>query len=1008
MHHASAIADQKGFMARSQLHFAIIAAMLLPHPVLATGLVRRGPVVMPRTVTVSALPRMSAPANGVVRERPEPVTPGIDQELDRLKLHPRPPLPTEMGQLTVDAGTGPLAPVAGNGFEGITQAGWIPSEPTAAAGPLNVFTMGNVSITVTNKDGSNRVEVNGRVFFGIPTAEGDFSDPQCFYDAVRGRFVALAFTQGTSGANQWANFYLGISKTNDARGAWWVYKFDQTLDGTTPTGNWSDYEALGLSDDKIGMSSQQYSFSGNSYQYQKIRVVDRALAYSGGPVSYVDIVNFPAPPGGDLNDLFVTKVARNLSAGDSTLHCLNVRTNGGTRVTYRAVTGPPSSPTLSAGVLVSCAAYSVPPDAAQSGSTKLVATNDCRPADFYVRNGVLTIAWHSGISFGGSVSCVRLFRLRTSDTTVLTDETYAASGTFLYYPAVTVDSVGTIYLGFDRSSATEFSSAWATGKRRSDATLEPAVLLKAGVSATTQSRWGDYTGIDNDAAASGPGGSVAWYAGQWVKGSNTFGTWINRLTFTYGQVAGTVLDDCDGAAGTTGDRSPLAGVTVALKQGATTLATAVTDSGGSYNFGWLESGTYDVVVTPPPSGVAVDAITGSGGTAQTRVSATDLQVGLTNAQTSSGNQFVVTSSRPVPVAAGIAPASVQSGSAGFTLTVNGSAFSRCAQVRLDGTPRTTTWVGLAQLTATIAAADVAAPGIHVITVFTPPPGGGTSNPETLTVAAPPDSFSVTVNVNGHGTVSRSPDQPRYPSGASVTLTATPAAGCAFSGWSGDTTTAGNPLVLVMNANHTVTAAFVDTMPPAVHVTAPAAGETLTVGTQASLVWSATDNIGVATVDVLLSRSGPGGPFDPLATGIANSGTFTWTVTGPSTATAFVEVVAHDSTALTASDVSDSAFVIAGGATAVEGSAPSVLTLAGIVPHPVHGSARIRFTLAATTALHMTVLDVQGREVALLADGTYGPGAHEVLWRDPGVPAGLYFLRMRAGDRTLVQRIVRVR
>ena len=91
-----------------------------------------------------------------------------------------------------------------------------------------------------------------------------------------------------------------------------------------------------------------------------------------------------------------------------------------------------------------------------------------------------------------------------------------------------------------------------------------------------------------------------------------------------------MTDDCDGATGTTGDRSPAAGVTVTLMQGATTIATTQTNATGAYTFGYLETGVYDVVVTPP-GGAAVDASAGSGGNSQTRVSASDLQVDLTTA-----------------------------------------------------------------------------------------------------------------------------------------------------------------------------------------------------------------------------------------------------------------------------------------------------------------------------------------------------------------------------------------
>ena len=49
------------------------------------------------------------------------------------------------------------------------------------------------------------------------------------YDALHARFVALCFTQGKS--PNFSKFYLAVLQTNDARGAWWTYAFDMTLDG---------------------------------------------------------------------------------------------------------------------------------------------------------------------------------------------------------------------------------------------------------------------------------------------------------------------------------------------------------------------------------------------------------------------------------------------------------------------------------------------------------------------------------------------------------------------------------------------------------------------------------------------------------------------------------------------------------------------------------------------------------------------------------------------------------
>jgi Divergent InlB B-repeat domain/Cep192 domain 4 len=92
---------------------------------------------------------------------------------------------------------------------------------------------------------------------------------------------------------------------------------------------------------------------------------------------------------------------------------------------------------------------------------------------------------------------------------------------------------------------------------------------------------------------------------------------------------------------------------------------------------------------------------------------------------------------PVPSASSLSPASAVAGSAGFTLTVNGSGFVASSVVRWNGAARTTTVVSATQLRANIAASDLVTSGQAAVSVFTPAPGGGTSAALNFTVTAPP-------------------------------------------------------------------------------------------------------------------------------------------------------------------------------------------------------------------------------------------------------------------------------
>ena len=65
----------------------------------------------------------------------------------------------------------------------------------------------------------------------------------------------------------------------------------------------------------------------------------------------------------------------------------------------------------------------------------------------------------------------------------------------------------------------------------------------------------------------------------------------------------------------------------------------------------------------------------------------------------------------------------------------------------------------------------------------------------------------TVTPPGSGTVSRNPNQTNYPSGTAVTVTAVPADGYLFAGWSGALTSADVAVAVTINSNTTLTANF---------------------------------------------------------------------------------------------------------------------------------------------------------------------------------------------------------
>jgi hypothetical protein len=92
---------------------------------------------------------------------------------------------------------------------------------------------------------------------------------------------------------------------------------------------------------------------------------------------------------------------------------------------------------------------------------------------------------------------------------------------------------------------------------------------------------------------------------------------------------------------------------------------------------------------------------------------------------------------PTPIMTSISPEHTTAGGGAFQLNVVALNIEKSSVVDWNGSPRTTTPdPNTGQLVAQILATDIAAPGSAEITVFTPTPGGGTSNSLTFFIDAP--------------------------------------------------------------------------------------------------------------------------------------------------------------------------------------------------------------------------------------------------------------------------------
>lgn len=102
--------------------------------------------------------------------------------------------------------------------------------------------------------------------------------------------------------------------------------------------------------------------------------------------------------------------------------------------------------------------------------------------------------------------------------------------------------------------------------------------------------------------------------------------------------------------------------------------------------------------------------------------------------TSGGLTFTI--NNPAPTIASLNANSATAGGTAFTLTVTGTNFLSSSVVQWNGSARPTTFASSTSLQAAITAADIAAGGTAMVTVFNPAPGGGTSSGLAFTINNP--------------------------------------------------------------------------------------------------------------------------------------------------------------------------------------------------------------------------------------------------------------------------------
>lgn len=156
--------------------------------------------------------------------------------------------------------------------------------------------------------------------------------------------------------------------------------------------------------------------------------------------------------------------------------------------------------------------------------------------------------------------------------------------------------------------------------------------------------------------------------------------------------------------------------------------------------------------------------------------------------------------------------------------------------------------------------------------------------------------------------------------------------------------------------------------PVVSVTSPVGGETWKAGSAHAITWTATDAVGVTAVDLAYSTDGGATYPNPIATSLANSGTYAWTVPNVASTTARVRATARDAAGNSGTGASAADFTLDRWIITASAGAGGTISPSGAVG--VAQGASQTFTIAANSGYTIASVVVDGASVGAVTTYTF--------------------------------------
>jgi hypothetical protein len=88
--------------------------------------------------------------------------------------------------------------------------------------------------------------------------------------------------------------------------------------------------------------------------------------------------------------------------------------------------------------------------------------------------------------------------------------------------------------------------------------------------------------------------------------------------------------------------------------------------------------------------------------------------------------------------------------------------------------------------------------------------------------------------------------------------------------------------------------------------------------------------------------------------------------------------------------------------------PLMYSLAQNYPNPFNPVTHITYSIPVQSFVKIIIYDMLGREVSMLVNGKQEPGEYSIQWNAEGIPSGVYFYRLLAGDFSQTKEMLLIR